>query len=50
MTTDTDQYQLRPAIDQAERDGTLRRTVAAQLRGEIDAASADGPVEAATGG
>ncbi len=49
MTTGTDPYQLRPAIDQAERDGTLRRTVAAQLRDELDAAGADGPVKAASG-
>jgi hypothetical protein len=49
MTTGTDPYQLRPAIDQAERDGALRRTVAAQLRDELDAAGAHGPVKAASG-
>ena len=32
MTTGTDPYQLRLAIDQAERDGTLRRAVALKLR------------------
>lgn len=42
-TTGTDPYQLRLAIDQAERDGTLRRTVAAQLRDELDAAGAQRP-------
>ena len=31
MATGTDPYQLRLAIDQAERDGTLRRTVAARV-------------------
>ncbi len=36
LTTGTNPYQLRLAIDQAERDGTLRRTVAAQLRAELD--------------
>jgi predicted transcriptional regulator of viral defense system len=45
MATGTNPYQLRLAIDQAERDGTLRRTVAAQLRDELDAAGADGPVK-----
>jgi predicted transcriptional regulator of viral defense system len=43
MATGTDPYQLRLAIDQAERDGTLRRTVAAQLRNELDAAGAQRP-------
>lgn len=33
----TDPYQLRLAIDQAERDGTLRRAAAAELRAELDA-------------
>jgi predicted transcriptional regulator of viral defense system len=50
MTTGTDPYQLRMAIDHAESAGTLRRTVAAQLRDELDAAAADGPVKAASGG
>jgi hypothetical protein len=50
MTAGTDPYQLRLAIDQAEHDGTLRRAVAAQLRDELDAAGADGPVKAASGG
>ena len=50
MTTGTNPYQLRPSIDQAERDGTLRRTVASQLRDELDAARGDGPVKAASGG
>ena len=50
MTTGTNPYQLRPAIDQAERDGTLRRTVAAQLRDKLDAAGAKPPVKAASGG
>jgi predicted transcriptional regulator of viral defense system len=45
MATGTHPYQLRLAIDEAERDGTLRRTVAAQLRDELDAAGADGPVK-----
>ncbi len=45
MTTGTNSYQLRLAIDQAERDGTLRRTVAAQLRDALHAAGADGPVK-----
>jgi predicted transcriptional regulator of viral defense system len=43
MATGTDPYQLRLAIDKAERDGTLRRTVAAQLRDELDAAGAQRP-------
>jgi predicted transcriptional regulator of viral defense system len=38
MSTGTDPYQLRLAIDHAERDGTLRRAVAGQLRTELDAA------------
>jgi predicted transcriptional regulator of viral defense system len=40
MITGTDPHQLRLAIDQAERDGTLRRTVAAELRAELDVAGA----------
>ncbi len=43
MATGTDPYQLRLAIDQAERDGTLRRTVAEQLRAELNAAGAQRP-------
>ena len=43
MATGTDPYQLRLAIDQAERGGTLRRAVAAQLRHELDAAGAQRP-------
>jgi predicted transcriptional regulator of viral defense system len=38
----TDPYQLRRAIDQAERDGTLRRTAAADLRDELDASGVPG--------
>lgn len=40
MATGTDPYQLWMAIDQAERDGTLRRAVAAELRVELDAPAA----------
>ncbi|MGQ0845685.1 MAG: type IV toxin-antitoxin system AbiEi family antitoxin domain-containing protein [Sporichthyaceae bacterium] len=36
--TGTDPHQLRQAIDSAERAGTLRRAVAAQLRAELDGA------------
>ena len=43
MATGTDPYQLRLAIDRAERDGTLRRTVATELRAELDAAGAHWP-------
>jgi predicted transcriptional regulator of viral defense system len=46
MTTGTDPHQLRLAIDQAERDGTLRRTVAAELRAELDTAGAHWPGQA----
>jgi predicted transcriptional regulator of viral defense system len=42
IATGTDPYQLRLAIDHAERDGTLRRAVAAGLRAEIDAADGRG--------
>jgi predicted transcriptional regulator of viral defense system len=45
IATGTDRYQLRLAIDQAERDGTLRRAVAAELRAELDAAGARGPAQ-----
>jgi predicted transcriptional regulator of viral defense system len=38
IVTGTDPYQLRLAIDQAEREGTLRRGTAAELRTELDAA------------
>lgn len=46
MTTGTDPYQLRLAIDQAERDGTLRRTVAEALRVEINPVDGCGPGQA----
>ncbi len=45
IATGTDRYQLRLAIDQAERDGALRRAAAKGLRAELDAA-AHGPREA----
>lgn len=35
MATGTDPYQLRLAIDQADRDGTLRRAAAWDLRAEL---------------
>ncbi|MDP9094404.1 MAG: type IV toxin-antitoxin system AbiEi family antitoxin domain-containing protein [Actinomycetota bacterium] len=35
LATGTDPYQLRQAVDQAKRDGTLRRALAAQLRVEL---------------
>lgn len=38
--TGTDPYQLRQAIDRAERAGTVRRAVAAELRATMDAADA----------
>ncbi len=37
MQTGTDPYQLRLAIDRAEAAGTLRRTLAGDLRAELDA-------------
>ena len=43
MATGTDPYQLRLAIDHAERDGTLRRAVAGELRSELDAAGVHRP-------
>lgn len=43
----TDPYQLRLAIDQAERGGTLRKVVAAELRAELDAAGAHLPSRSA---
>lgn len=44
IATGTDPYQLRLAIDHAERGGTLRRTAAGKLRAELDAAGVHGPV------
>jgi predicted transcriptional regulator of viral defense system len=43
MATGTDPYQLRLAINRAERDGTVRRGVAGELRTELDAAGAHRP-------
>jgi len=43
IATGTDPYQLRLAVDHAERDGTLRRAVAAELRAELGAAPGHGP-------
>lgn len=40
ISTGTDPYQLRLAIDHAEREGTLRRAVAGALRAELDTAAA----------
>jgi predicted transcriptional regulator of viral defense system len=53
VTSGTDPYQLRLAIDQAERHGTLRRAVAEELRVEL-AAGVHGlghaPAEHSSGG
>jgi len=46
IATGTDPYQLRLAIDHAERDGTLRRAVAGELRTELDAAGVRRPARA----
>jgi len=43
IATGTDPYQLRLAIDQAERDGTVRRAVAKELRAALDPAAARSP-------
>jgi predicted transcriptional regulator of viral defense system len=43
LATGTNPYQLRLAIDHAERGGTLRRAVALKLRTAFDAAGARGP-------
>ena len=43
LATGTDPYRLRLAIDHAERDGTLRRAGAAELRTELDVAGVRRP-------
>jgi predicted transcriptional regulator of viral defense system len=43
LATGTNPYQLRLAIDHAERGGTLRRAAALKLRTELDAAGAHEP-------
>ncbi len=43
LATGTNPYQLRLAIDHAERGGTLRRAVALKLRTALDAVGARGP-------
>ncbi|MGH3546063.1 MAG: type IV toxin-antitoxin system AbiEi family antitoxin domain-containing protein [Mycobacteriales bacterium] len=48
IATGTDPYQLRLAIDQAERDGTLRRVVVGQLRAELDATGVHRPGQVST--
>jgi predicted transcriptional regulator of viral defense system len=46
LATGTNPYQLRLAIDHAERGGTLRHAVALRLRTALDAAGAHGPGQA----